>query len=418
MAERAVLAAVVTNGDVSLDELARLADTAGAEVVGTVVQRRDRLDPATLAGSGKLLEIRRLIEEQEAEVVIFDQEISPGQERNLSAALGVRVLDRTALILDIFALHAESSEGRLQVELAQLKYLLPRLRGRGVEMSRLGGGIGTRGPGETQLETDRRRILRRVSKLREQLDEVERTRLVKRSRRSKIPVVSLVGYTNAGKSSLLNALTGSSVLVQDQLFATLDPSTRRCLLPGGRELLITDTVGFIRRLPHQLVEAFHSTLELVAESDALVHLVDMTDGDVEVHIDAVRSVLNEIGAGDIPEILVGTKLDLGSGRFGSLHPEAPMVSSVTGVGVVELAERIWDTVSEGFEIVEVLLPFGAEVERLHRLADVLEEEYRQDGVRLRVRASQAEAQRLARHVVSLKSPEGPQPPSRGSVRRR
>ena len=418
MAERAVLAAVVTNGDVSLDELARLADTAGAEVVGTVVQRRDRLDPATLAGSGKLLEIRRLIEEQEAEVVIFDQEISPGQERNLSAALGVRVLDRTALILDIFALHAESSEGRLQVELAQLKYLLPRLRGRGVEMSRLGGGIGTRGPGETQLETDRRRILRRVSKLREQLDEVERTRLVKRSRRSKIPIVSLVGYTNAGKSSLLNALTGSSVLVQDQLFATLDPSTRRCLLPGGRELLITDTVGFIRRLPHQLVEAFHSTLELVAESDALVHLVDMTDGDVEVHIDAVRSVLNEIGAGDIPEILVGTKLDLGSGRFGSLHPEAPMVSSVTGVGVVELAERIWDTVSEGFEIVEVLLPFGAEVERLHRLADVLEEEYRQDGVRLRVRASQAEAQRLARHVVSLKSPEGPQPPSRGSVRRR
>ena len=418
MAERAVLAAVVTNGDVSLDELARLADTAGAEVVGTVVQRRDRLDPATLAGSGKLLEIRRLIEEQEAEVVIFDQEISPGQERNLSAALGVRVLDRTALILDIFALHAESSEGRLQVELAQLKYLLPRLRGRGVEMSRLGGGIGTRGPGETQLETDRRRILRRVSKLREQLDEVERTRLVKRSRRSKIPIVSLVGYTNAGKSSLLNALTGSSVLVQDQLFATLDPSTRRCLLPGGRELLITDTVGFIRRLPHQLVEAFHSTLELVAESDALVHLVDMTDGDVEVHIDAVRSVLNEIGAGDIPEILVGTKLDLGSGRFGSLHPEAPMVSSVTGVGVGELAERIWDTVSEGFEIVEVLLPFGAEVERLHRLADVLEEEYRQDGVRLRVRASQAEAQRLARHVVSLKSPEGPQPPSRGSVRRR
>jgi GTP-binding protein HflX len=418
VAERAVLAAVVTNGDVSLDELARLADTAGAEVVGTVVQRRDRLDPATLAGSGKLLEIRRLIEEQEAEVVIFDQEISPGQERNLSAALGVRVLDRTALILDIFALHAESSEGRLQVELAQLKYLLPRLRGRGVEMSRLGGGIGTRGPGETQLETDRRRILRRVSKLREQLDEVERTRLVKRSRRSKIPVVSLVGYTNAGKSSLLNALTGSSVLVQDQLFATLDPSTRRCLLPGGRELLITDTVGFIRRLPHQLVEAFHSTLELVAESDALVHLVDMTDGDVEVHIDAVRSVLNEIGAGDIPEILVGTKLDLGSGRFGSLHPEAPMVSSVTGVGVGELAERIWDTVSEGFEIVEVLLPFGAEVERLHRLADVLEEEYRQDGVRLRVRASQAEAQRLARHVVSLKSPEGPQPPSRGSVRRR
>jgi GTP-binding protein HflX len=418
MAERAVLAAVVTDGDVSLDELARLADTAGAEVVGTVVQRRDRLDSATLAGSGKLQEIRLLIEEQEADVVIFDQEITPAQERNLSAALDVRVLDRTALILDIFALHAESSEGRLQVELAQLKYLLPRLRGRGVEMSRLGGGIGTRGPGETQLETDRRRILRRVSKLREQLDEVERTRLVKRSGRSKVPAVSLVGYTNAGKSSLLNALTGSSVLVQDQLFATLDPSTRRCVLPGGRELLITDTVGFVRRLPHQLIDAFHSTLELVAESDVLVHLVDMTDDDMEAHVDAVRTVLIEIGAGDIPEVLVGTKLDLGRGRFGSLYPEAPMVSSVTGDGVEELAERIWEAVSTGFEVVEVLLPFGAEVERLHRLTDVLEEEYRQDGVLLRVRAPHAEAQRLASYVVSLRSPEGPQPPSRGSVPRR
>jgi len=415
--ERALLAAVVTDGDASLDELARLADTAGAEVVGTIVQRRDRLDPATLAGSGKLQEIRRVIEEQDADVVIFDQEISPAQERNLTEALGVRVLDRTALILDIFALHAESSEGRLQVELAQLRYLLPRLRGRGVEMSRLGGGIGTRGPGETQLETDRRRILRRVSRLRAQLDEVERTRLVKRRGRSKVPVVSLVGYTNAGKSSLLNALTGSSVLVQDQLFATLDPTTRRCLLQGGRELLITDTVGFVRRLPHQLVEAFHSTLELVAESAVLVHLVDMTDDDIEMHIDAVRSVLDEIGAGDIPEVLVGTKLDLGRGNFASLHPDAPMVSSVTGVGVDDLAERIWDAASARFEVVEVLLPFGAEVERLHRLTDVLEEEYRQDGVRLRVRASHAEAQRLAPYVVSLRSPEEPRPPSRGSVRR-
>jgi len=284
-------------------------------------------------------------------------------------------------------------------------------------MSRLGGGIGTRGPGETQLETDRRRILRRVSRLRTQLDEVERTRLVKRSGRSKVPAVSLVGYTNAGKSSLLNALTGSSVLVQDQLFATLDPSTRRCLLPGGRELLITDTVGFVRRLPHQLVEAFRSTLELVAESDVLVHLVDMTDDDTEIRIDAVRSVLDEIGAGDIPEVLVGTKLDLGRGNFAGLHPGAPMVSSVTGVGVEDLAERIWETVSVGFEVVEVLVPFGAEVERLHRLTDVLEEEYRQDGVRLRVRAPHAEAQRLAPYAVSLRSPEGLRPPSQGSAPR-
>jgi len=412
MGERAVLVAVVTREEVSLEELARLADTAGAKVVGTVVQRRERLDPATLVGSGKLTLIGQLVEDQKADVVIFDQEITPAQERNLSAALGVRVLDRTALILDIFALHAESSEGRLQVELAQLKYLLPRLRGRGVEMSRLGGGIGTRGPGETQLETDRRRILRRVAKLRSDLDDVERTRLVKRSRRSAAPVVSLVGYTNAGKSSLLNALTGSSVLVQDQLFATLDPSTRRCLLSGGRELLITDTVGFVRRLPHQLVEAFRSTLELVAESDVLVHLVDMSDGVMERHIDAVRGVLDEIGAGDIPELLVGTKLDLGMGDFQRLHPGAPMVSVVTGEGVDELGELIWSTVASGFEEVEVLVPFGAEVERLHRVTEVLEEEYRQEGVRMRVRAPKAEAQRLQQYVPTIRSPEGRQRPSR------
>lgn len=403
MAERAVLAAAVTEGEIGLEELARLADTAGAEVVGTVVQRRDRLDPATLVGSGKLTQIRGLVEDQDADVVIFDQEITPAQERNLSDALGVRVLDRTALILDIFALHAESSEGRLQVELAQLKYLLPRLRGRGVEMSRLGGGIGTRGPGETQLETDRRRILRRVAKLRAELDDVERTRVVKRSRRSNSPVVSLVGYTNAGKSSLLNALTGSSVLVQDQLFATLDPSTRRCLLPGGRELLITDTVGFVRRLPHQLVEAFRSTLELVAESDVLVHLTDMNDDQMEEHIDAVRTVLDEIGAGAIPELLVGTKLDRGTADFQRRHPGAPMVSSVTGEGVAHLAEQIWATVSEGFREVEVLVPFGAEVERLHRLTEVVEEEYQQEGVRMRLRASAAEARRLEPYVLAVRS---------------
>jgi GTP-binding protein HflX len=230
-----------------------------------------------------------------------------------------------------------------------------------------------------------------------------------------VPVVSLVGYTNAGKSSLLNTMTGASVLVQDQLFATLDPSTRRCLLPGGRELLITDTVGFVRRLPHQLVEAFRSTLELVTESDVLVHLVDMSDDNSEMHIGAVRSVLDEIGAGDIPELLVGTKLDLGKGSFESRHPGAPMVSSVTGAGIEDLAERIWEAVSAGFEVVEVLVPFGPEVERLHRLTDVLQEEYRQDGVRMRVRASHAEAQRLALYVVALRLPEGPQRPFRGSV---
>jgi GTP-binding protein HflX len=397
--ERAVLVGISTTELPALDELARLADTAGAEVVGTLVQRRDRLNPATLLGSGKLEAIATMVEREEADLVIFDQEISPAQERNLNATLGVRVLDRTALILDIFALHANSSEGRLQVELAQLQYLLPRLRGRGVELSRLGGGIGTRGPGETQLETDRRRILRRVAKLRRDLDDLERTRLVKREGRSGLPVVSLVGYTNAGKSSLLNALTGSSVLVQDQLFATLDPATRRCLLPGGREVLVTDTVGFIRRLPHQLVEAFQSTLELVAESEVLVHLVDLTAEDPGRQIEAVRAVLDEIGASEIPELLVGTKSDLTADRrFLGDHPGSLAVSSVTGEGVEALMERLWEVVSRQFAEVDVVVPFGGELERLHRVGEVLEEEYRSDGVRLRLRVSKGEAARLRRYA--------------------
>ncbi|GBD85127.1 GTPase HflX [bacterium BMS3Abin02] len=407
MTERALLVSVTTSSSTgtSLDELARLADTAGATVIDEVVQRRERLDPATLMGSGRLAELREIVDVEDIEVVIFDEEITPAQERNLSAALDVRVLDRTALILDIFALHANSSEGRLQVELAQLQYLLPRLRGRGIELSRLGGGIGTRGPGETQLETDRRRIARRVSKLRRDLESLERTRLVKRDQRRQqgIPIVSLVGYTNSGKSSLLNALTGSSVPVEDQLFATLDPATRRCTLPGGRELLITDTVGFIQRLPHQLVEAFRSTLELVAESDLLIHLVDVTGVEVDTQIDAVRAVLEEIGAAQIPEVLVGTKVDVATSehreRFLSGHDGSLVVSSVDGEGIGELTDRVWELLSRQFSELEVIVPFGAEVERLHRVADVLEEEYRFDGVRLRVRLSRGEADRVRRYAV-------------------
>ncbi|GBE21713.1 GTPase HflX [bacterium BMS3Bbin01] len=407
MTERALLVSVTTSSSTgtSLDELARLADTAGATVIDEVVQRRERLDPATLMGSGRLAELREIVDVEDIEVVIFDEEITPAQERNLSAALDGRVLDRTALILDIFALHANSSEGRLQVELAQLQYLLPRLRGRGIELSRLGGGIGTRGPGETQLETDRRRIARRVSKLRRDLESLERTRLVKRDQRRQqgIPIVSLVGYTNSGKSSLLNALTGSSVPVEDQLFATLDPATRRCTLPGGRELLITDTVGFIQRLPHQLVEAFRSTLELVAESDLLIHLVDVTGVEVDTQIDAVRAVLEEIGAAQIPEVLVGTKVDVATSehreRFLSGHDGSLVVSSVDGEGIGELTDRVWELLSRQFSELEVIVPFGAEVERLHRVADVLEEEYRFDGVRLRVRLSRGEADRVRRYAV-------------------
>ncbi len=416
MGERAILVAAVTEEEASLDELERLADTAGATVVGTTVQRLKRLNPATLVGTGKLAELEAMAEDLDADVVVFDQEITPAQERNLTDALGVRVLDRTALILDIFALHAQSREGRLQVELAQLQYLLPRLRGRGVEMSRLGGGIGTRGPGETQLETDRRRILGKMATLRRDLTDVERTRQVKRGGRTTLPVVALVGYTNAGKSSLLNALTGASVLVGDRLFATLDPATRRCVLPGGREMLVTDTVGFVRKLPHQLVEAFQSTLELVTEANLVVHLVDMNDEESERHIEAVRTVLDEIGASELPELLVGTKEDLGVGTFRMLHPDAPVVSSATGSGMSELAERMWEMVTGGFETLEVLVPFGSDVERLHRVADVLEEEYRQDGVRMKVRVGRAEASRLSRHVLGFRSPEERQQPSRGPGR--
>lgn len=407
--ERALLIAVPAGRSgvdpVSLDELERLAETAGAETVERIVQRRERLDPATLVGSGKLAAMRRVVEEKTIDVVIFDEEITPAQERNIAGALGCRVLDRTALILDIFAQHATSREGRTQVELAQLEYRLPRLRGRGVEMSRLGGGIGTRGPGETKLEVDRRRIQRRIAALRRDLRDLERTRRTKRMerRRSGLPMVALVGYTNAGKSSLLNVLTDAGAPVEDQLFATLDPMTRRCLLGGGREVLLTDTVGFVRRLPHELVEAFRSTLELVTEADLLLHLVDLTEPDVTGQIAAVRQVLGEIGASNIPELLVGSKVDLVAEperrRFVESFPEAVMISTVTGERVGAMTERMWEVLSAPFSEIEVIMPFGAELERLHAVGDVLETEYRDDGVRLRVRVPPGEAARFHRYAV-------------------
>jgi GTP-binding protein HflX len=296
----------------SLDELARLVDTAGADVVERVVQRRDHLDPATYIGHGKVEELHEISERVDADTVVFDDELTPAQQRNLEKMLGRTAIDRVAVILDIFAQNARTPEGRAQVEMAMLSYRLPRLRGRGRAFSQQAGGIGTRGPGETQLEVDRRRLLGRLHSLERELDRLQKRRRTQRQARLKarVPSVSLVGYTNAGKSSLLRALTGADVVVEDRLFATLDPRARRIWLPEGPEAVITDTVGFISKLPHQLVEAFHSTLETVAESDLLVHVVDSSATDPDAQIRAVREVLAEIGAGRIPELVVANKADL------------------------------------------------------------------------------------------------------------
>ncbi len=409
--ERALLVAVTTSdpaqAESSLAELARLVETAGADTVEAVVQRRDRLDPATLIGRGKLEELRSAAQADHVDLVVFDRDITPAQERNLSRELGRPVLDRTAVILDIFAQHATSREGKIQVELAQLDYRLPRLRGRGVELSRLAGGIGTRGPGETKLEVDRRRIISRAARLRRDLRELEKARHTKRERRRRqeVPLVAIVGYTNAGKSSLLNALTGADAPVEDQLFVTLDPTTRRLELTDGRVVLVSDTVGFVRRLPHQLVESFKSTLEEATEADLLLHVVDLGDDDPDGKMSAVREVLEEIGAAGVPELLVGSKADVASGtavrRFEAAHPEAVVVSAVTGEGLEALEEALWDRLSRLYREVELLIPFsaGAAAARVHEVGEIVTEEYRPDGLAVRARLASAEIRRLQEFVV-------------------
>ncbi|MEE8217614.1 MAG: GTPase HflX, partial [Vicinamibacteria bacterium] len=290
----------------SLEELGLLSLSAGASVVGTMVQERARRDPATLIGRGKVEEVAKLADDADASVIVFDEELSPAQQRNVEEIVQVKTLDRTQLILDIFARRARTREGRLQVELAQLDYFLPRLVGKGVALSRLGGGIGTRGPGETKLETDRRRIRQRMQVLRRDIERVRRERLTRREarRRHEVPVVALVGYTNAGKSTLFNALSRGGAVVSDQLFMTLDPLVRRVPLGGGRQIMIVDTVGFIQKLPHVLVTAFRATLEEVVEADLLLHVVDASAHDLEERERAVGAVLDEIGAGERPQLLV------------------------------------------------------------------------------------------------------------------
>jgi GTPase len=392
--EPAVLVGVNRHGDESsLDELAALADTAGAEVVGRLVQRRDEPDPGTFIGRGKLGELHAMVHAAGAGLVAFDDELSSAQLRTVEERLGVKVVDRTALILDIFALHARSREGKAQVELAQLNYLLPRLRGWGEAMSRLGGGIGTRGPGETKLEVDRQHIRRRITKLRRDIAGLAKARKVKRAgrERSGVPQIAFAGYTNAGKSTMMNALTRAEVLVADQLFATLDPTVRRLKLPGGRQVTVSDTVGFVRKLPHDLVEAFRSTLEEVTLASLVLHVADASAGDVEEQVAAVRDVLAEIGAGGVPEVLALNKVDLlgevDRARIARRFPDGVPVSARTGDGIERLLGRVEAALPRPPVEVELVVPYERQdvVARLYREAEVLSADPDTSGTQVRAR---------------------------------
>ncbi|WP_432557436.1 GTPase HflX [Granulicoccus sp. GXG6511] len=400
--ERVVLVSVWTTGsqedaDNAMAELKQLAETAGSQVLEGLVQRRSKPDPATYIGRGKVAEVREVVIATGADTVICDGELSPAQLRNLEDEIKVKVIDRTSLILDIFAQHAKSVEGKTQVELAQLNYLKQRLRGWGGNLSRQAGGqaaggagIGGRGPGETKLETDRRRIHSRIAQLRAKLRDMDSTRETKRAerRRHRVPSVAIVGYTNAGKSSLLNRLTGAGVLVEDALFATLDPTTRRTETTDGRVYTLTDTVGFVRHLPHDLVEAFASTLEESTDADLLVHVVDGADADPLGQISAVRTVLNDIGAGDNPELLVINKADRASEENLQLlrtrFPDAVVVSARTGAGVDELKSVIDGRLPRPEVEVRALVPYsrGDLLDKVHRSGEFVTTEHTADGTRI------------------------------------
>jgi len=403
--ERVVLIGVWTSGslaeaETSLQELKALAETAGSLVLEGLVQRRDRPDPATYVGSGKARELREIVVATGADTVVCDGELTPGQLRQLEDVVKVKVIDRTALILDIFAQHARSREGKAQVALAQMEYMLPRLRGWGESMSRQaggrvagGGGIGTRGPGETKIETDRRRIRTKMAKLRREIAGMGTARDVKRQerRRHAVPSVVIAGYTNAGKSSLLNRFTGAGVLVENALFATLDPTVRRAMTPDGRPYTLADTVGFVRHLPHQLIEAFRSTLEEVAGADLVVHVVDGSHPDPAAQLAAVREVLAEIDAAGVPEIVVVNKSDLVDpvllARLAAAEPDAIAVSARTGDGLDELRERIAARLPRPEIDVALLVPYdrGDLVARVHAHGEGLSVEHTLDGTRIHAR---------------------------------
>lgn len=417
--ERVVLVGVWTEGsaadaDASLAELAALAQTAGSEVLEGIIQRRDKPDPATYIGSGKAAELRQIVVATGADTVICDGELSPAQLTALERVVKVKVIDRTALILDIFAQHATSREGKAQVSLAQMEYMLPRLRGWGESMSRQaggraggsGGGVGLRGPGETKIETDRRRIRERMSRLRREIKEMKRVRDTQRSRRlhSDVPSIAIVGYTNAGKSSLLNALTDAGVLVQNALFATLEPTTRRGEFDDDRPFVITDTVGFVRHLPTQLIEAFRSTLEEVVDADLLLHVVDGSDVNPMAQIDAVHAVIRDVQAdhhgAPAPELLVVNKIDaadeLTLAQLRRALPGALFVSAHTGEGIDRLRARLAELVEPREVTVDVTIPYGRGdlMARLHRDGHVDATEHTDDGTRVKARVPAALAARL------------------------
>jgi GTP-binding protein HflX len=407
--ERAVLAGVHGTGgvqgearDPEMEELRRLAESAGAEVVGTLVQHRGRPTPATFLGKGKIEELRALCAEASADLAIADHELTPIQQRNLERGLDLKVIDRTALVLDIFARRAQTHEGRLQVELAQMTYLLPRLTGRGTTLSRLGGGIGTRGPGETKLEVDRRRIRRRITDLRREIGEIRTHRALQRKarREAQFPAVALVGYTNAGKSTLLNALTGAGVFVEDKLFATLDPTVRKVELPNGRPVLLTDTVGFITRLPTELVAAFRATLEEVTEADLLVHVVDGSHPDWRAQMRSVERVLRDLGAADKPMLIALNKTDcLSAAELRARRVEVGQgvaISALHGVGLINLLRAIGQRLPTGLVRVRLTVPYAraGALAQIFAQGRVLKQDYRPDGVRVLAEVPRVQADQL------------------------
>lgn len=389
--ERVILVAVATsdNDDTlqSLDELEELVETAGAETVAKVIQNREMIHPGTYIGKGKIEEIQGLIYSLEVDTVICDDELSPAQNYNLEEALDVKVIDRTVLILDIFAKRASTSEGKLQVELAQLRYRASHLIGGRSGLSRLGGGIGTRGPGEQKLETDRRIIKERITQVRRELNNVKQTRELTRKKRQEnfVPVVAITGYTNAGKSTLLNKLTGAGVLSEDKLFATLDPVTRRLSLENGGEMLFTDTVGFIRKLPHHLIQAFRSTLEEAKYADIILHVADCSNPDIDSQMYTVYDTLGKLGIGDKKIVTAFNKIDLFDGdvNFKDLKADKTVkISAKNGTGLEKLLDVLIDTAREGKVLLERVFPYNeaSKVNEIHKAGQVIEEDYRNNGI--------------------------------------